>query len=56
MSALTKWEMAHLAGCLATEICSNYRDRHLSALARTWVHIYIPILRKLRVLTQEEAA
>ena len=55
MTALNRWELANLCGVLATEICANFRDRHISALARTWVRIHIPILRKLRTLTKEAA-
>lgn len=55
MNALTRIELAYLCGCLSADICTNYRDRHVSALARSWVRTYIPLLRKLRTLTKEAA-
>jgi hypothetical protein len=50
---LTRWELANLCGTLCAEIREHLRDRHISDLARTWLRIQIPILRKLRAMTKE---
>ena len=53
MEKLTRWELANLCGTVCADIRANLRDRHISALARTWVRIQLPILRKLRAMTSE---
>ena len=53
MNKLTHWELANLCGTVCADIRANFRDRHISALARAWVRVQIPILRKLRAMTSE---
>jgi hypothetical protein len=55
MSQLTQWELANLCGTVCADIRSNFRDRHISVLARTLVRFHIPLLRKLRIMTKEVA-
>lgn len=53
MNQLTRWELALICSTLCADIRVHLRDRHISALARTWVRIQIPILRKVRGLASE---